>query len=218
MLSESDIVEMLEEAKAPGNFKIVDVLKDRAFPTDEVSIFIDEDAAFMAAEVEAQINKMGDKMDGTVDSKELEEFTKRHEELVERLDKIKEEMGGTRYVFYLQGISEGVREDLFEKSVEKYPIQHEVDRNPLTGEVERREKESPKRDRLFTNLIWQAHIKKIVAPDGSVQEGITLEDAVELRRALPLASSGKITEAIEKLRTATALFMLSTDENFLAKS
>ncbi len=217
-MSESDIVEMLEEAKAPGKFKIVDALKGRAFPTDEVNIFIDEDAAFIAAEVETQINKMGDKMDGTVDSKELEEFTKRHEELVERLEKIKEEMGGTRYVFYLQGVSEGVREDLFEKAVEKYPIQHEVDRNPLTGEVERQEKESPKRDRLFTNLIWQAHIKKIVAPDGSVQEGITLEESIELRRALPLASSGKITEAIEKLRTATALFMLSTDENFLAKS
>ena len=217
-MSESDIVEMAEQAKAPGVFKIVDVLKERAFPSQEIDIFVDEDTAFMAAQVEAEIKKMGDSMDKTTNAKELEELTARHEELVARLDEIVEEMGGTRYVFHLQGISEGVREDLWDKVVEKYPIQHDVDRNPLTGEVERQEKENPKRDRLFTNMIWQAHIKKIVAPDGSVQEGITLEEAIELRRALPLASAGKITETIEKLRTSTALFMLSTDENFLAKS
>ena len=217
-MSESDIVEMTEQAKAPGVFKIADVLKDRAFPTKEINIFIDEDAAYMAAQVEAEIKKMGQSMDKTTDPKELEELTTRHEELISRLDEIVEEMGGTKYVFHLQGISEGLREDLYDKALEKYPLQHDVDRNPLTGEVERREKENPKRDRMFTNLIWQSHIKKIVAPDGSVQEGISFDEAVELRRALPLASSGKITETIESLRTATALFMLSTDENFLAKS
>ena len=217
-MSEKDVVELLEEAKAPGNFKIVDALKNRGFPSDQIDIFLDEDVAFVAAEIESQIKKVAENMDGTVDKKKLEELNNRHGELVERLDKIVEDMGGSRYVFHIQGISEGEREDLYEKALEKYPMQHDVDRNPLTGEVERREKENPKRDRLFTNMIWQAHIKKIVAPDGSVQEGITLEEAVELRRALPLASSGKITETIEKLRTATALFMLSTDENFLAKS
>lgn len=217
-MSESDIVEMTEQAKAPGVFKIADVLKDRAFPTKEINIFIDEDAAYMAAQVEAEIKKMGETMDKTADQKELEELTARHEELVSRLDEIVEEMGGTKYVFHLQGISEGLREDLYEKALEKFPLQHDVDRNPLTGEVERREKENTKRDRMFTNLIWQSHIKKIVAPDGSVQDGISFDEAVELRRALPLASSGKITETIESLRTATALFMLSTDENFLAKS
>ena len=217
-MSESDIVEIVEEAKAPGSFKIADVLKDRAFPTDKVSIFIDEDSAFMAAEIESKIKKLGENMDSESDIGELEKLTKRHEKLIAERDKMVEGMGGTRYVFHLQGISEGVREDLYEKALEKYPVQHEVDRNPLTGEVERREKENPKRDRLFTNLIWQAHIKKIVAPDGSVQEGISFEESVELRRALPLASSGKITETIEKLRTATALFMMTTDENFLAKS
>jgi len=217
-LSEKDIIELTEQAKAPGRFSIVEALKDKAFPSDEINIFIDEDAAFMAAEVEEKIKKLANTMDSTVDSAELAELTKRHEELIENLDKTIKEMGDTRYVFHIQGISEGQREDLYDRALEKFPMQHEVDRNPLTGEVERREKENPKRDRLFTNLIWQAHIKKIVAPDGSVQEGITVEEAIELRRALPLASIGKVTESIEKLRTATALFMLSADENFLAKS
>jgi hypothetical protein len=217
-LSEKDIIETVEEAKAPGKFKIIDALKNKAFPTDEVEIFIDEHAAFLASGVETKIADIAKLMDNTSDTKELKELTERHEELVARLEKIVEEMGGARYVIHIQGISEGEREDLFERALEKYPMQHEVDRNPYTGEVERTEKDNPKRDRLFTNLIWQAHIKKIVAPDGSEQDGISVEEAVELRRALPLASIGKITEAIEKMRTSTALFMLSTDENFLAKS
>ena len=217
-MSEKDIVEIVEEAQAPGKFSIVNALRDKAFPVDTVDIFIDEDVAFAAAEVEEQIKKLGERMDGVVDVKVLEQLNKRHEDLTKSLDKIIKDMGSTRYVFHLQGISEGKREDLFEKALEKYPMQHEVDRNPLTGEVDRREKENPKRDRLFTNLLWQAHITKIVAPDGSEQEGISLEETMELRRSLPLASISRITEAIEKMRTSTALFMMTTDEDFLAKS
>jgi hypothetical protein len=78
--------------------------------------------------------------------------------------------------------------------------------------------QNPDRDRYFTGLLWQAHIKKIVDPQGNEQEGITVEDAFELRRSLPLASIGKITEAIEKMRAATAVFMMTVDEDFLAKS
>ena len=59
---------------------------------------------------------------------------------------------------------------------------------------------------------------KITAPDGSEQDGISVEDASELRRSLPIASASKITDAIEKMRVATAVFMLSVDEDFLAKS
>jgi hypothetical protein len=35
---------------------------------------------------------------------------------------------------------------------------------------------------------------------------------------MPLASITAITEAIEKMRAATALFMMSVNEDFLAKS
>jgi len=217
-LSESEIEEIVEEAKKPGKFKILDALKDRAFPAEEVEVFIDEDAAFMATEVEEKIKKLAETMDKAKDAKSIEELAARHEKLVERLESIVKDMGDTRYVFHIQGIPEGQREDLYEKAVEKYPIQHDSERNPFTGESERTERENPKRDRYFTVMLWQAHIKKIVAPDGSVQEGISFDEASELRRALPLASIGKITESIEKMRIATAVFMMSTDENFLAKS
>jgi hypothetical protein len=214
----SDIEEMVEEAKKPGRFNIVDALKDRAYPTDEVEVFIDEAVAFLAADIEVAIRALGQRMDSESDSDKLDEMLKKHEAYLDEKDKLVKEMGGSRYVFHLRGISEGLRDDLWKKSVERHPLKHETDRNPLTGQVERTEVQNLERDKYFTNLLWQSHITKIVDPQGNEQEGITLEDALELRRSLPLASIGKITEAIEKMRAATAVFMMTVDEDFLAKS
>jgi hypothetical protein len=214
----SDIEQIVEQAKAPGKFNIVDVLKGRGYPTDEVEVFIDESVAFVASDLEDAIRKLDEKMGSEKDRSKLDELVARHEKLIAEKDKLIEEMGGARYVFHLQGISEGQRDDIWKKSTERYPVKHDTDRNPLTGKVDRVEVQSPERDKYFTSLLWQAHIKKIVDPTGDEQEGITVEDAFELRRSLPLASIGKITEAIEKMRASTAVFMMTVDEDFLAKS
>jgi hypothetical protein len=214
----SEIEDMVQQAKAPGRFNIVDVLKGRGYPTSEIEVFIDENVAFVASDLEDEIRKLDEKMNSEKDKAALEELIAAQEKLVSEKDKLIEEMGGTRYVFHLQGISEGQRDDIWNKSIEKYPIKHDTDRNPLTGKVDRVEVQNPQRDKYFTGLLWQAHIKKIVDPSGDEQDGITVEEAFELRRSLPLASIGKITEAIEKMRASTAVFMMTVDEDFLAKS
>lgn len=214
----SDIEQIVEQAKAPGKFNIVDVLKGRGYPTDEVDVFIDESVAFVASDLEDKIRRLREKMEAEKDKSKLDEVLKKYEDLMAEKDALIKEMGGTRYVFHIQGISEGQRDDIWKKSVERFPIKHDTDRNPLTGKVDRVEVQNPERDKYFTGLLWQAHIKKIVDPEGNEQDGITVEDAFELRRSLPLASIGKITEAIEKMRAATTVFMMTVDEDFLAKS
>ena len=193
----SDIEQIVEQAKAPGKFNIVDVLKGRGYPTDEIDVFIDESVAFVASDMEDKIGKLREKMESETEKSKLDEILKKYEDLMAEKDALIKEMGGTRYVFHVQGISEGQRDDIWKKSVERFPIKHETDRNPLTGKVDRIEVQNPERDKYFTGLLWQAHIKKIVDPEGNEQEGITVEDAFELRRSLPLASIGKITEAVE---------------------
>jgi hypothetical protein len=214
----SDIEQIVEQAKAPGKFNIVDVLKGRGYPTDEIDVFIDESVAFVASDMEDKIGKLREKMESETEKSKLDEILKKYEDLMAEKDALIKEMGGTRYVFHVQGISEGQRDDIWKKSVERFPIKHETDRNPLTGKVDRIEVQNPERDKYFTGLLWQAHIKKIVDPEGNEQEGITVEDAFELRRSLPLASIGKITEAVERMRAATTVFMMTVDEDFLAKS
>lgn len=216
----SDVQEMVEEAKKPGKFNIVDAVKDRAYPIDEVEIFIDENVAFKASELDEKINKISKNLDNkkALSKGDMDKILNQRDEILSEKEKLIEEMGGSRYVFHIMGISEGQRQDLFDKAITKYPMKHDKGRNPFTGEMEKNDIEDPERDRFFTDLLWQAHIKKIVAPDGSEQDGIALEDATELRRNLPLASTSKITEAVQKIRTASALFMMTVNEDFLAKS
>lgn len=215
----SDIEEIVEKARKPGTFNIVDVVKGRSYPTDTVDVFIDENVAFQASELDAAIVKISETMDKkNLDKKTLDGFLKKREEILDRKEKLVEEMGGTRYVFHLTGVSEGKRQDLYDKAVEKYAVEYEKNRNAFTGDTEKVELENVERDRYFTSLLWEASVVKIVAPDGDEQTSINYEEALELRRSLPLASASAITEAIEKMRAATAIFMISVNEDFLAKS
>lgn len=216
----SDIEEMVEQAKKPGKFNIIDAIRDRAYPRDEIEVFLDEDVAFRASELDDAISSISKSLDDKKDlnKKEIDAILARRDEIIDNKQKLIEEMGGARYIFHITGIAEGKRQDLYDKAIQRFPIKHDSNRHPFTGELERTEIEDPNRDKFFTSLLWQAYISKIVSPDGEEQDSITFEDAIELRRSLPVAATARITEAIEKMRAATALFMMSVNEDFLAKS
>lgn len=218
MSDEQEIIDSVEESKKPGKFSIVDAVKDRAYPTSVIEIFLDEDVAYIATQLELEIKLFGERMDKKSGSEELKELTDAYEKLIEKKNKVIEEMGGNKFAFHLCGISEGKRNDLYDKALVKYPMTYETDRNPMTGEISKKEIEMEDRNKYFTDMLWSSYIVKIVSPDGDEQDGISVEDAKEIRRSLPIASASKITDSIEKMRAATAVFMLSVDEDFLAKS
>lgn len=216
-MSDATVEEIVEEAKAPGVFNIVNVLKGHALPSDTVNVYLEEQAAYDAAvinerleEIEKLDSKSGYQLDASL-VKEREELLKKREELVEKMD-------ANKYVFTVSGISEGKREELLKKAIEKFPFEYTENKNPITGEVVKTEVESQERNDLFTEMLWAEHITKITAPNGDIQEGLTLKDVQEMRPSLPIAAVGAITEAIEKLRVSTAVFMMKVDEDFLAKS
>jgi len=211
-MSETEIIEeaakLVDAAKQPGTFSIVDVLKERAYPKEDVNIYLDEQAAYEASMMNEKIEEL---KKSNADIKKIDALVESRDEVISKFEK-------SKYVFSITGISEGLRDDIQEQSLEKFPMQYEEDKNPFTGEITKKEIEDKERDRYFTNLIWHESITKIVDPSGSVQEKITLEDVESLRQFLPIACIGAITQSIEKLRMSTAMFMLSVDEDFLAKS
>lgn len=202
-MSEKTVEELVEEAKKPGVFNILSVLKERAYPHDEVNIYLDEQAAYDASALKEKLE--------SADVDEMDAIEAKLNEAVARLE-------ASKYVFTINGISEGLREDILAQAAEQYPIEFEEDKNPFTGEIAKREVENKQRDRLFTNLLWHESIIKIVNPDGDVQESVSMKDIESLRKLLPIAGIGAINNAVEKLRISTATFMLSVDEDFLAKS
>jgi DNA-binding Lrp family transcriptional regulator len=218
-MSEKDIANIVETAKSKGTFKILDAIRDRAYPTQDVDIFLDEDVAFLASQVDAEIKELNKSLDlSASDEAIIKELTEELDALIAKRNELVETMGGSKYIFTITGISEGKREDLYNKSIEEFPMEYEKSKNPFSGQEEKTEVENIARNRFFTDLLWAAHITKIQSPDGSEQVGINSDEATELRRSLPLASSARISEAIENIRTATTVFMMTADEDFLAKS
>lgn len=206
-MSDATVEELANEAKKPGRFNIVSVIKDRAYPSDDVVVYLDEEIAYRAAKLQERLRDEA----GTLSEKEYAALDAELKAVVDELEKKK-------YVFSIRGISEGRRSELLELSIAQFPLEYSEQKNPFTGEVTRTELEDRGRDALFTNFIWADHIVKIVSPEGDEQESLTAEEVRELREALPLASAAAINEAIDKIRVSTAVFMASVDEDFLAKS
>ena len=209
-MAEKSIEEIVEEAKKPGTFNILDALQDRAYPREQVTIYLNEQLAYDAAQLQEEIDELSKSKSLEVQD-EIDELIKNRDELIEKLE-------SEKYIFTIVGISEGIREDLMNESAEDYPLEYKEIKNPLTGENIREEVENKERDRIFTNLLWVNQIEKIENSNGDVQNKITLKDVEALRRQLPIAGIGAITQAIEKLRVATAVFMMTVNEDFLAKS
>jgi hypothetical protein len=204
-MSETNPVELAEEAKKPGKFNILEVINERGYPEDEIVVYLNETIAYKAAMVKTE-------MEAT------DAADKKYKTLEAELDKLVEQLQDSKYVFSIKGISEGKREELYKLSVNKYPLEYSETKNAFTGEVKKEKIESEERDELFTSLLWSAHIVKITAPNGDVQENLSPEDADTLRKSIPLASNAALNKAMENIRAATAVFMMSVDEDFLAKS
>ena len=216
-MSDATVEELVEEAQKPGTFNIVNVLKGRAYPSDIVPVYLEEQAAYDAAEITERIAEINEE-DATSGfqlskelKKELEELTAKREELVKKID-------ANKYLVKITGISEGKREELLKRAISKFPLEYDEVKNPITAEVVKNEIPSQERNDLFTELLWLEHITSITAPDESVQESFTLEDISQIRSNLPISATGAITEAIEKIRVSTAVFLMKVDEDFLAKS
>lgn len=216
-MSDATPLELVEEAKSPAKFNIIDVLNERAYPEDNVKVSLNEALAYKASMLKVRISETRDALPLKSDEA-YEAGLAKIEKLTAEMNSIVAEIEKQQYTFTIRGISEGRRQEVLDIAMAKFPMEYEETTSPITGEVTKKEIESAERDNLFTNLLWREHIAKIESPDGDVQDNISIEDVVALRSSLPVAAGAKVNEAIEKVRVAAAMFMMTVDEDFLAKS
>jgi len=214
-LNIEEIREAVDEAKAPGTFNIASVLKDRGYPKMQLTLAMDEQSAY---EISAIKEKLGSIDLAYSKKNKPEDVVKQEEVLLGKLEELKSKVTESSFTFHLEGISEGKRNELYSQAKKKYPLEYEKDIDITTGKMQKVEKESFERDSLYTDLLWQAYIKKIVSNNGDEQSGVSYSDVRAMRDNMPISASARINESIEKLRVASAVFMLETDEDFLAKS
>src|SRR5690606_20738327 len=140
----------------------------------------DEATAYQIAKTERQI----------ADSVDDEEIDK----LSAVVTELRAKLAQSKYVFKIVGLSTQTREDLLEKARTDIKPEYESHKNFMTGQVDKVEKESPKRDRYYTNLLWRASIEQIVSPTGAVDTAPTLE-TIEAFRKAPLSQQAKFQNA-----------------------
>jgi hypothetical protein len=217
MSDEKEILEPVKEAKAPGVFNIIDVLQGRGYPKSTVDIYIDEEAIYDFATVREKLEELDNSING---KNETAKQKKLREELITEQEDIKRRIDSSKHTVHLMGISEGKREEYYRQAVKKYPVEYESQNglsNLLGSGSQKVEKDSPERDALFTDYLWQGHIQKIVNPKGEEQEDFPYSTIRAMRESFPISSIVAINGAIEKLRASTALFTMETNEDFLAK-
>lgn len=202
-MSEATIEELVEKATSEEVFSFAEVVQGRSYPSEDVNIYLDEATAYRIAKIEEAIA--------------VEADSDRVNKLEAEIISLREQLEKSKYVFKIAGIPTEVREGLLTKAYAEIPATYHHNKNFLTGGLEKVEKESPERDKLYTNLLWQAHVNQIIAPDGRVETSPSLAAIVAFRGA-PLSQQQKLANAINKLVVAADAFEQVVDDDFLAKS
>lgn len=205
--------EIVKAATTRERFKFAEAVSDRAYPEIQVPVYLDEAKTQQLVTLTKEIEAL-DKRIARAGANRAVELVDRVGELVERKDALIDELKSEAYVVTIKGISSERTNELNKISEEAFPIEYEEATSPITGAVTHTPKESPERDAYFVNLIRQAHLKSIVAPDGAVDDEFTVEEVAATWARLPLVARVKVDEAINEASVSVDFYRELVDEVF----
>lgn len=187
-----ETLEMVKEAQKPSTFNLAEVIKGRGYPSKDVTVYTDAEAAFELIEIEDQMNQL------TEVDKELEA---KAEELAERVQK-------SQLVFHMRGVGQGEVERINDKADQLY-------KKPDLKE----EDYSSDWFKYYITALVASNIVRVTDADGNVDEShFEYDDLVEVRNNLPADSWGLLVSTMQKLTLASGYFKGLTDAGFLPKS
>lgn len=164
-----------------STFDLAEVLQGRGYPSDTVTVYLDEESAYL---IQAQRELISG-----LKGAELEEAENALAALVERAKL-------SAYTFHLKGRSRVVIRDIAKKAWGEIPDKPtDPDRLIITDA----------REELRQALEWEAFTEKVVAPDGA-ENVFSLDDVKLFRQYAPQSSLVAIEKKIEALKQAGAGF------------
>jgi len=164
-----------------NTFDLGQVLAGRGYPTDTVTVYLDEATAYLIqAQREIVSTATGDELVAAQ----------------EALDALVEQAKPSAYTFHLKGRSRLVLRDIAKDAWSKFP---DKVNSPL------RMVEADERKEYQESLEWEASIEKIVNAEGA-ESDIDLDGVTAFRNSAPQASLNAIQRKIDALREAGAGF------------
>jgi hypothetical protein len=188
----AETLAIVKEAQAKGVFNLSEVIKGRGFPTKDVTIYLDAEAAFDLAQINEELNSYLD-----VDyQKELEAKAK---VLADKILK-------SALTFTMRGVSQKIVDKVMAEANEKYP------RDDANGN-------NPEWVKFYVSSLVAQNIIRVTDAEGNIDEHLfTVEEMYALREDLTRDAWDVLADTMQKLTLASGYFEQLTDAGFLPKS
>jgi hypothetical protein len=190
----TEALELVKESQSKKVFSLVDAIKGRAYPSREVTIYLDGEAAHALYVLDEQMKTTSD----------VEAYEKLEAEAKELASKIK----STAVTFSMRGVNQKAVELVLEQANKMHNVAK--DSNPT---------ETPGWMRDYITILVGLNIVSVCDSEGNVDESVfDYEKTEELRLNLPLTEWNKLVETMQILTLAGGYFDELTDAGFLPKS
>jgi hypothetical protein len=187
---------LVEQAQQKGTFDITAFAKDRAYPQDTVTAYLDVDAAY-------KLTSLNEKLSNTLAGEEYNALEVEANDLAKKIIE-------SKIVFHLRGVNQEIIERITDLANKAYPTA-----KTNFGQSE----EGEDWIRFWTTSLVAENLVKIINAKGEEDERkFSQEDIVELRKYLPKEVWELIVEKMQQLTLASAYFKGLTDAGFLPKS
>lgn len=206
MTDEFDPMEAAQSASEPGSFSFIDRLVGRNYPTSDVYVYLDEQAAFNRNHLKFQL------LDDT-----LPLTTEERVKMEAEIEAIDAQLRADRYTITLQGFPPEEYDQVLAEVNEQYPIEYAEYTNMFSGQKVKEEVDNPDRTKLLLAMLWAKSIVKVTDPSGAFDETeLDNGTAARMRGNFPIDGRRKIDVRIQELRLASAWMDEIQDEGFLA--
>lgn len=217
--SMSEEIETMNEGDllvpAPADFDMFAALEGVEYPEDEVTVAMNERAAYKLGALTAEIAKY--QVDHPAvedrDEKALAAFQQRHDDLKEVIKK-------SRITFYLKGVSDDILTTAGEVAEEKFESAKKdmVDAQGHTIKV-LPQSEKIRFMRYMNAVTYSMFIQRVhYHSNGVVRTAPSADEIAAFMDKAPDVAKGKLVRAIQELRVKSETYEASLDEGFFPKS
>lgn len=207
------------EASKPGKFNFIDRVVGRNYPTEEVVVYLDERAGYEIDKAWVELARADDQIKAVgEDEVLLKDARKNRAQVAEQIEALAEAAAQSRFVFHLEGISTREYDKVVDQAREFFPLEYRETRNPITFAPERTVIASEEREIFFRTAMWAKVIRRVVDPNGHVDDEITPEWIGQVNDLLPAMAQQAIQDGVDALRMTTDWMDRLQAEDFFPKS
>lgn len=196
------------EIVTPDTFSFFEMMDAVSYPTDEVTVFLDEAAAHSAQKIVREFNEMEDPTE-----KELKDFK-------DRIAKLRQRIEDSKVTFYLKGVPDeivtGAKDMVDERFMDKRKQIRAAD-----GSLRKYlpEEHALAYARLLNATVTSMHIEKAVYHKNGAEFPNPEPDFIAaFYDKAPTAAQQLLSEAVSGLRVQSVEYEQSFDEGFFPKS